>query len=103
MNTKAIIYGTCAISLMLNYFTLQIAAPVYKESIKQATANHLMHLASDLRPKHPTVIPAVTEADMEADMPRQAKTMPPRMDLGEIATAYPAANSDIIRELLEAN
>ena len=103
MNTKAIFYTAAALSFCTNYLTLPIAAPVYAEAIKQATASHLMQLASDLRPKHPTVIPPVKVSDMESEQPKQAKVMPPRMDLGQIAAAYPAANSDIIRELLEAN
>lgn len=99
MNTKAIIYGTLFISLTLNYFSIPIAAPVYKEAVKKATAAHLMEMASSLHPQKPTYIPPVQQAALDK-AEGKVKALPPKL---ELAQQYPAGNSDIIRDLLEAN
>jgi len=104
MNTKLTIHAVLFASLTLNYFALPIAAPVYKESIKQATAERLMALASDLHPTRPTYIPPVQQATLDRADCKQA-AMPPKLNLDglseqQIAARYPASSNDSIAEIL---
>jgi len=62
MNTKATFYAVACASLVINYFTAPIAAPVIWDSVKSHTAEHLMAFASQLRPDHPSVVAAVSSS-----------------------------------------
>ncbi len=102
-NTKATFYCVACASLVINYFTAPIAAPVIWDSVKSHTAAHLMEMASSLHPQEPTYIPPVQQAALEKAENGKPSTMPDKLPISKIATAYPAGNSDIIRELLEKN
>lgn len=92
MNTKATFYAVACASLVINYFTAPIAAPVIWDSVKSHTAEHLMEMASSLHPQKPTYIPPVQEATLERAAGK-AKAMPPKL----------ALNDDVIGKLLEEN
>jgi len=104
MNTKATFYAVACASLVINYFTAPIAAPVIWDSVKSHTAEHLMAFASELHPQRPTYIPPVQKAALERAEGKQA-AMPPKLDITEaqIAARYPAAGDDVIAKLLEGS
>lgn len=103
MTLKKHIYGVLCASLIINYFTAPVAAPLIWHDVKQATSDRLIEMASNLRPESPTVVPAVKVADMmDEEWPKQ-KAMPPRKDVGKLAQAMPTERVDIIAKLLEAN
>lgn len=102
MTLKKHIYGVLCASLIINYFTAPIAAPLIWHDVKQATSDRLIEMASELRPESPTVVPAVTEKEMTDYVPKH-DAMPPRKDVGKLAQAMPTERVDIIAKLLEAN
>ena len=88
-------------SLLLNMLALPIAAPIMLENAKQATADKLVQLASELKPM--PVIQKVQRETLEKAAYAPVKAMPPELDIERIAAVYPASQSDIIRDLLENN
>lgn len=90
----------CA-SVILNILCLPIAAPIMFENAKMATASKLFSMANSLDPK--PEIPKVQKEVLEKATYIPVKVMPPKLDIEKIAIKYPAANSDIIREILENN
>lgn len=87
-------------SLLLNMLSLPIAAPIMLDNAKQATADKLMELSQQLRPS--AEIPKVQRETLEKAVYAPIKAMPPELDIAKIAAAYPASDSDIIRNLLES-
>ena len=87
-------------SLLLNMLSLPIAAPIMLDNAKQATADKLMELSQQLRPS--AEIPKVQRETLEKAVYAPIKAMPPQLDIAKIAAAYPASDSDIIRNLLES-
>lgn len=89
LNKYTAIYSCVATIALI--MALPIALPIMQDNLKTATSNKLRAIAEDLKP---------TTFKVSKD---ELASMPPRMNLAEIAAKYPAANSDVIAEILENN
>ncbi len=93
------LYIIAGLSLCLNYFTAPVAGPIFYDAAKEKLADSFQEWSMALKPRA-EINPVKLETLERASKPMAAA--PPRMDVTKLAEAYPASQSDIIRNLLES-